>query len=132
MLKFNKFLVEEGGNDILVDVTHNFMHAFFDTVCDRHGSNRCKDVVNIISGGISKVPDPNQVKWLSRGILAGLAWVFFTLLAVYTALLQYSFPHGPTWFNIHDYCNSLKFVFTITAFSLAVHVLDKSGRGFFF
>ena len=42
----------------------------------------------------SKVYDPNQGKWLSHGILTGLAWVFLTPLDVSSALLKYFFPPG--------------------------------------
>ena len=50
------------------------------------------------------------------------------LLAVGAALLQYFLPTGPTWFNIREYYNSLNFLFTIPAFALAVHVVEKDGR----
>ena len=80
----------------------------------------------------SKVSDTNQDKWLSCGILEGLAWAFLMLLSVGDDLLQYLFPPGTTQLNIHEYCNSLKFLFDITAFALEVHVLDKYGRKYFY
>ena len=46
-------------------------------------------------------------------------------------LLQYFLPPGIAWFKIHEYCNSLNFYFTMTAFALAVLVLDKSGSKHF-
>ena len=69
VLNFNKFLVEEGENDIIVVGTQNFIYEFSDTVDKGNGSNRGKAVINIISGGRSKVSDPNQGKWLSNGIM---------------------------------------------------------------
>ena len=36
-LKFKNFLVDEGGNDIIVDVPQNFIYAFSSTVGDLHG-----------------------------------------------------------------------------------------------
>jgi len=131
VLKFKKFLVEEGENDIIVDGPQNFIYAYADTVGEGHGSNRGKAVINLLSGGTSKVSDPDQGKWLAHGILAGLAWGFLTPLAVGAALLKDFLPPGPTWFKIHMYCNSLNFFFTITAFALAVHVLEKAGRKHF-
>ena len=131
VLKFKKFLVEEGGNDIIVDGLQNFIYAFADTVGEGHGSNRGKAVINLSSGGSSKFSDPNQGKWLSHSTLTGVAWGFLTLLAVVAALLQDFLPPGPNWFKIHEYCNRLNFFFTITDFALAVHVLEKSGRKHF-
>ena len=64
-------------------------------------------------------------------ILVGLAWGFLALLAIGAALLKYFLPPGHTWSKIHEYCNSLNCFFTITAFALAVHVLEKSGRKHF-
>ena len=128
VLKLKKFLVQEGGNKIIVDGTQNFFYIFYDTVGEGHGSNRGKSDINISPGGTSKFSYPNQGKWLSRGILAGLAWIFLTLLAVGADLLRDFLPPDTTWFKIHEYCNRLNFFFTITYFSLAVHVLDKSGR----
>ena len=76
VLKFKNFLVDEGGNCIILDGLQNFMYTFSDTVCEVHGSNRGKYVTNLSSGGTSKVSDSNHVKLLSRGILAGLAGGF--------------------------------------------------------
>ena len=76
VLKFKKFLVEEGVNDIIVDGTQNFIYAFADTFGEGHGSNRGKYVNNLSSCGTSKVSYPNQVKCLSHGILAGPSWFF--------------------------------------------------------
>ena len=58
VLKFNNFLVEEGENDIIVEVPQNFVYAFSDTVGEVHGSNRGKYVINISSGGTSKIIIP--------------------------------------------------------------------------
>ena len=69
-----KFLVEKGGNDIIVDVPQKFVYAFSDTVGEVNGPNRGKAVIKLSLGGTSKVSDPNQVKWLAHSILAGLAW----------------------------------------------------------
>ena len=88
VLQFKKLLVEEGGNDIIVDGTHNLIYAFSDTVGETYGSNRVKDVINLRLGGSSKVYDNNQGKWLAHGMLIGLAWGFFMILAVSNALLQ--------------------------------------------
>ena len=103
MLKLKKFLLEEGGGEIIAGGTQNFIYAFSGTVGEGHGSNRGKAVINIISGGISKVYDPNQGNWLAHGILEGLTWVFLIPLAVGAALLQYFLPPGTTWFKIHDF-----------------------------
>ena len=53
---------------------------------------------------------------------------FLTLLDVGAALLQDLLPPVTTWFKFYEYYNILNFFFTITKFTLAVHVLDKSGR----
>ena len=37
VLKFKKFLVEEGENDIIVDGPQNFIYAYDDTVGEGHG-----------------------------------------------------------------------------------------------
>ena len=65
---------------------------------------------------------------MAHGILAGLAWGGVTLLTVGAVLLRYFFPPGTNWFRIHEYCNSLKSFFTITAFDLALCVIEKYGR----
>ena len=103
------------------------MH-FADTVGEVHGSKWVKSVINISLGGTSKVSYPNKFKWLVRGILSGLVWVFLTLLDIGAALLQYFLPPGPNWFKIHYYCNRINFFFAITSFALVVHVLEKYGR----
>ena len=86
---------------------------------------------------LDQVEDPNfliPIKssgYLMASSTVGLTWGFLALLDVGAALLQY-FPHpGLTWFNIHEYCSSLNYFFTITAFALAVHILDKDGRKHF-
>ena len=132
LLKFKKFLVEEGVNKIIVNSRHNFIYAFDDTVGDGHGSNRNKAVINNILGETSKVSDTNQCKCISHRILTELSWELFSFLYVGASLLQVLLPPGPTWFNIHKYFNRLNFFFTITAFSLKVHVLETSGRKHFF
>ena len=53
------------------------------------------------------------------------------LFSVDDSLLQYFLPPGPTWFKIHEYCNIINFFFTITVFSLALHVIEKCGRKHF-
>ena len=50
------------------------------------------------------------------------------LLGVGAALLKDLLLPGTTWFKFYEYYNILNFFFTITKFTLAVHVLDKSGR----
>ena len=45
LLKFKKFVLEEGGNEI--SVSQNFIHAFSDTVGELHGSNRCNTVIGL-------------------------------------------------------------------------------------
>ena len=102
VLKFKKFPVEEGGNYIIFGSPQKFIYDFFGDVGERHVSNRVKCVINISSGGTSKVSDSNQGKLLSNFILAGLAWVFLTLLAVGADLFQYFLPPVPTWLNIHE------------------------------
>ena len=87
VLKFKKFLVEEGENDMIFDAPQNFIYVFSGTVGEGHGSNRGKYIIIIISGGTFKVSDTNQGKWLYHGILEGLTWGFLTLLAVDVALL---------------------------------------------
>ena len=87
VIKFKNFLVEEGVNDIIVDGPQNFIYAFSDTDGKVHGSNRGKAVINISLGGTSKVYNPNQYKWLSHGIMAGLVWGFLALLDVGADLL---------------------------------------------
>ena len=90
-----------------------------------------KDDINLILGATYKVFDPNQGIWLDHGILAGLVWGFLTLLNVGADLLQYFIPPGTTWFKMHEYHISLKFFFTLTAFALSAHMIDKSGRKHF-
>ena len=117
VIKFKKFLVEDRENDMIVDGNQKVIYAFAYTVNEETDSNRGKSVINIISGGTSKVSDSNQVKWLDHRILTGLAWEFLTLLAVSVALLQYFLPPGPTWSKIHEYCNSPNCFLTITYFA---------------
>ena len=128
VLKFKKFLVEEGVNEIISNGPQNFIYAFTDTVDEGHGSNRIKTVINFISVGSSKFSGNNKGKWLSYGILSGLACGFLNILAVGAALLQDFLPPCPTWLKIHDYCKSLNILFSVKAFALAVHVLEKYGR----
>ena len=90
VLKFKKFLVEDWGNYIIVDSPHRFIYEFAYTFDEGHGSNRGKDIININLGGSSKVSDTNQGKWLSRGILPGLAWGFLMLLAIGAAFCDIS------------------------------------------
>ena len=101
VLKFNKFLVEEGVNDIIVDGPQNFIYELSDTVGEWHVSNRVKAFIDIIYGGTSQVSDTNQNNWLSHGILEILAWGFLILLAVGAAVLKDFLAPGPTWFKIH-------------------------------
>ena len=61
VLNFKKFLVEEGGNDIIIDGPQNFIYSFSDTVGEGHGLNRGKAVINVRSGRRSKFSDTNQV-----------------------------------------------------------------------
>ena len=128
VLKLNNFPGDDRGNDIIVDGPQNFIYVFSCTLGEGHRSNRGKHVINLSSGGSSKCSDPNQGKWLSYGILAGMAWGFLTLLDIGAALLQDFLPPGPTWFNIYDYCNSLNYFFTITDFDLAGNFLEKYVR----
>ena len=97
VLKFKKFLVEEGGNYIIFDGSHKFIYAFDETIGEGNGSNRGKAVISVSLGGTSKVSDINQGKWLSHGILEGLTWGCLTLLAVGAALLKYLLSPGPSW-----------------------------------
>ena len=101
VLNFKKILVEEGGNDSIVDGPHNFIYTFSDTVGEGHGSNRGKSVLYIISVGTSKVSYTNQGKWLAHGIPEGLSLVFLTLLDIGAYLLRDFLPPGLTWFKIH-------------------------------
>ena len=87
VLKYKKLLVEEGGYDIIVDITHKFINTFADTVGEVHVSNRGKSVIYLSSGGTCRVSDPNQGKWLAHGILAGLSWGFLRLLDFGATLL---------------------------------------------
>ena len=48
VIKFKKFLAEEGGNDMIFDDPQNFIYVFSDTVREGHGSNRRKAVINLI------------------------------------------------------------------------------------
>ena len=68
---------------------------------------------------------------MAHGILVGLSWIFLTLLTFGAAFFWYFLPPGPTWFKIHEYCNSINFFFTITAFALAVYVPEKTVRKHF-
>ena len=102
VLKFKKFLVKEGENDIIVNGPHNFIYAFAYAVGERHESNMVKDVINLSLVGTSKMYDINKGKWLAHVIMTGLTWGFFTLLAVGADLLLDFLPPGTTWFNIHD------------------------------
>ena len=132
VIKFKKLLVEEGVNHIIVDGPQNVIYTFSGTFGKGHGSNRVKSVINLSLGGTSKFIDPNQCKWLARGILAGLAWEFLALLAVGATLLQDFLPPGPTWFKIYELCNSLNCLFTIAAFSLSANAIEKYGRKNFY
>ena len=85
--RFNKFLVKEGENDIIVDGTHKFIYVFAYTVDEGHGSNRGKAAINIISSGSSKVSDTNKGKWLSHSILVGLAWILVLLFCDISSIL---------------------------------------------
>ena len=50
VLKFKKFLVEEGGNNIIFDGSNNFIYALADTVGEGNFSKRGKGIININSG----------------------------------------------------------------------------------
>ena len=82
VIKFKKFLVEEGENDII------FYGLWYP-----------------VSPGMG----------------------FLALLAIRDDSLGDLLPNGPTMFKIHEYCNSISCFFTITSFTLSVHVLDKTG-----
>ena len=60
VLNFKKILVEEGGNEIIVDSPQNFIYELAETVGGGHVSNKDKNVTNFILGGNSKVSDTNQ------------------------------------------------------------------------
>ena len=52
LLKFKKFLVEEGENEISVSGPQNFIFVFVDTVGEGHGSNRGKAVIGLSTGEV--------------------------------------------------------------------------------
>ena len=56
LLKFKRFLVEGGENEISVSGTHNFIYGFSDTVGKGHGSNRGKSMIEIIPGEVPAPP----------------------------------------------------------------------------
>ena len=55
LLKFKKFLVEEGGDEI--SVSQIFIYAFSDTVGEGNGSNRVKSVIEISTGEVPTPPE---------------------------------------------------------------------------
>ena len=74
-----------------------YLHlCIFSTVGEGHDSNRRKFVNNLWFCGSSKVSYPNHDKWLYHGIMAGLKWLFLTLLAVGADLLKDLLSPGPT------------------------------------
>ena len=52
VLKFKKFLVEEGENKISVNVPQKFTYAFVDTFGEEHGSNRDKALIELNTGEV--------------------------------------------------------------------------------
>ena len=50
LLKFNNFLVEEGGNEI--SVSQNFIYEFPENVGEGHRSNRGKAVMDLSTGEV--------------------------------------------------------------------------------
>ena len=56
VLKFKKFLVEEGENEISVSGPQNFICAFADTVGEGHGSNRDKSGIALSTGEVPAPP----------------------------------------------------------------------------
>ena len=59
VIKFKKFLVEEGGNEISVSGTQNFIYAFSDTVGEGNGANRGKAGIDLSTGEVQAQPE----KW---------------------------------------------------------------------
>ena len=57
VFKFKKLLVEEGENDIFVDIPQNFIYEFATTIAEVHGPNRYKSVMSISSCERSKLSD---------------------------------------------------------------------------
>ena len=54
VIKFKKFLVEEGENEIIVSL--NFIHRFSDTIDEVHGLNRGKAVIDLRTGDVPALP----------------------------------------------------------------------------
>ena len=57
VIKFKKFLVEEGGNEISVSGTQNFIYAFSDTIGEGYGSNKGKAVIYLATGEFQVPPE---------------------------------------------------------------------------
>ena len=56
VLKFNNFLVEDGGNKISVSGTHNFIYEFYETVGEGHGSSRVNIVIELSTVDVPAPP----------------------------------------------------------------------------
>ena len=69
VLKFKKFLLEEGGNDIIADGPQNLIHAFSDTIGEGYGSNRGKEVIELSTGEVPVPPATGNDILLDSDIL---------------------------------------------------------------
>ena len=79
-LKFNKFLVEEGQNEI--SDSHKFIYSFSDTVGEEHGSNRVKSVIDLITGQVPAPPETGNDIILDSDILLdidGKIWMQYVV-----------------------------------------------------
>ena len=57
VLKLKRFLLEEGGNEIIVSGPQKFIYSLSDTVSKGHGSNRSISVIGLGTGELTETPE---------------------------------------------------------------------------
>ena len=61
VFKAKKFVVEEGGDEIIVSGPQKFFYYFSDTIGEGHGSNRGNVVLNLRTGQVPVPPATDKV-----------------------------------------------------------------------
>jgi hypothetical protein len=85
--------------------------------------------VNQIGGSPSSGLNDNRSLWITHGACAATAWGILVPLAIGSSLIRrvlesLGMPKG-VWFQLHRGLNTLAFILTVVAFSIAVYLINQ-------
>ena len=76
LLKFKKFLVEEGENDISVSGPHKFIYEFAYNVGAGHGSNKGNSVIDLITVEVPAAPETGNDILINSDVKIGCSMLY--------------------------------------------------------